>query len=137
MSQANPARLLPPWFSTRRQCEIQTVDVKTTLENLKTAFAGETYEAERIYPAFLKEAKTHRITAAIRTLNGALESEKTHARLYGEAIALVEAGKSDMWIAAARSFYVCPVCGYTSDTPLEHDRCPVCKCAWKRFETIQ
>jgi len=119
------------------KCEIQGVEVKTTLENLRTALAGETYEVETMYPAFLKEAKTHRITAAIRTFNGALEAEKTHARLFGEAIALVEAGKSDTWIAAARTFYVCPVCGYTSDSPVEHDSCPVCKCAWKRFEAIQ
>jgi rubrerythrin len=119
------------------KCEIQTIEIKMTLENLKTALAGETYEASQMYPGFLEEARAHRITDAIRTLNRALESERVHARLYGQAIGELESGKTDTWIAAERSFYVCPICGYTADIPVEHERCPVCKCAWKRFETIQ
>ena len=35
---------------------------------------------------------------------------------------------------AARDFYVCAVCGYTSETPEEHERCPVCNLAWEKFE---
>jgi rubrerythrin len=65
-----------------------------------------------------------------------MEAEKTHARLYGEAIALLQGGKTDSWIGAARDFYVCPVCGYTSETEEEHERCPVCNCPWEKFEII-
>jgi len=66
-----------------------------------------------------------------------MEAEKTHARLYGEAIALLAGGKGDSWINAARDFYVCPVCGYTSETEEEHERCPVCNTLWERFEIIR
>ena len=48
-----------------------------------------------------------------------------------------QAGKKDSWIGEAREFYVCPVCGYTSETEEEHERCPVCNCAWERFEIIR
>jgi rubrerythrin len=66
-----------------------------------------------------------------------MEAEKTHARLYSEAIALLVAGKQDSWIGEARDFYVCPVCGYTSETEEEHERCPVCNCPWEKFEIIR
>jgi rubrerythrin len=118
-------------------CVIHPVDVKSTLENLKAALAGETYEVDTMYPTFLAEARQHNNTAAIRTMDYALEAEKTHARLYSEAIALLEAVKKDSWIGAARGFYVCPVCGYTSEDPNEHDRCPVCNALWEKFEIIR
>ena len=119
------------------EAEIHPVEVKSTLENLKAALGGEQYEIDSMYPDFLEEATAGKNTAAIRTFTGALEAEKTHARLYGEAIALLVGGKKDAWIFAARDFYVCPVCGYTSDTEEEHERCPVCNCPWDKFEIIR
>jgi rubrerythrin len=119
------------------QCNLHAVEVKTTLENLKAALGGEQYEIDTMYPGFLAEATERKNTAAMRTFHGALEAEKTHARLYGEAIALLVGGKTDSWIGATREFYVCPVCGYTSETEEEHERCPVCNCPWERFEIIR
>ena len=133
---ANHARVIKQ-LGGEAKCEIHAVDVKSTLDNLKVALAGEQYEIDTMYPGFLAEAEERKNTAAIRTFTGAMEAEKTHARLYSEAIALVEAGKKDAWVSAARTFYVCPVCGYTSETPEEHDRCPVCNCPWEKFEKIQ
>jgi rubrerythrin len=118
-------------------CTIHAAEVKSTLDNLKTALGGEQYEVDTMYPGFLAEATAHNNVPAIRTFHGALEAEKTHARLYGEAIALLEGGKLDSWIGAARDFYVCPVCGYTSETEEEHERCPVCNCPWEKFEVIR
>jgi rubrerythrin len=118
-------------------CAIHAVEVKTTLENLKTALGGEQYEIDVMYPEFLAEATARDSKAAIRTLHGAMEAEKTHARLYGEAIALLQGGKMDSWIGVARDFYVCPVCGYTSETEEEHERCPVCNCPWEKFEIVR
>ena len=133
---ANHARVIKQ-LGGEAKCDIHAVEVKSTLENLKTALAGEQYEVDTMYPGFIEEATARKNTAAIRTFHGAMEAEKAHARLYNEAIALVEAGKKDSWVSAARQFCVCPVCGYTSETPEEHDRCPVCNCPWERFETIQ
>jgi rubrerythrin len=133
---ANHARVIKQ-FGGEAQCEIHAVEVKATLENLKAALSGEQYEIDIMYPGFLAEATARNSTAAIRTFTGALEAEKTHARLYGEAIALLVGGKKDSWIGAARDFYVCPVCGYTSETEEEHERCPVCNCPWERFEIVR
>jgi rubrerythrin len=124
-------------LGSRSECEIHKVEVKSTLENLKAALNGEQYEIDTMYPGFLAEATERANKAAMRTFHGALEAEKTHARLYSEAIALVVSGKTDTWIGEARDFYVCPVCGYTSETEEEHERCPVCNCPWEKFEIIR
>jgi rubrerythrin len=133
---ANHARVIGQ-LGGRAECEIHPVEVKSTLENLKTALNGEQYEIDTMYPGFLQEATERKNNAAIRTFTGALEAEKTHARLYSEAISLLAAGKKDSWVGEARDFYVCPVCGYTSETEEEHERCPVCTCPWERFEIIR
>ena len=133
---ANHARVIGQ-LGARAEAEIHEVQPKSTLENLKAALNGEQYEIDTMYPGFLDEAKERKNTAAIRTFHGALEAEKTHARLYAVAIALLAAGKKDSWIAEARDFYVCPVCGYTSETEEEHERCPVCNCPWEKFEIIR
>jgi rubrerythrin len=133
---ANHARVIGI-LGGQAACEIHPAEVKSTLENLKAALNGERYEIDTMYPGFLEEATERKNTAAIRTFHGALEAEKTHARLYAEAIALLVAGKKDSWIGEARDFYVCPVCGYTSETEEEHERCPVCNCLWEKFEIIR
>lgn len=118
-------------------CEIHAVEIRSTLENLKTALGGEQYEVDTMYPEFLAEATARGNAAAVRTFTGAFEAEKTHIRLYSEAIALMQGGATDSWIGAARDFYVCPVCGYTSETEEEHERCPVCNCPWEKFEIVR
>jgi rubrerythrin len=133
---ANHARVIRQ-LGGEAACEIQPVKAKSTLDNLKTALAGEQHEIENMYPDFLAEAGAHSNTAAIRSLTWAMEAEKTHARLYTEAIALVKAGKKAAWVGTARDFYVCTTCGYTSENPEEHDRCPVCSLPWERFEVIR
>jgi rubrerythrin len=116
--------------------EIHPVEVESTLENLKTALKGEQYEIESMYPGFLKEAKARVNTTAARTFEWALEAEKTHARLFFEAIDLMEGGTPGSWLEASRDFYVCAACGYTSETK-EAERCPVCNLVWERFEVVR
>jgi rubrerythrin len=111
---------------------IHPVEVRSTLENLNEARTGERYEIESMYPEFVREAKGHNNTAAVLIFGWALEAERTHARLFSEAIAVLESG----WLIAARNFYVCAVCGYTSETP-EGERCPACNLLWEKFEIIQ
>jgi rubrerythrin len=132
---ANHARVIHQLGGEAR-CAIHPVVVATTAENLKIALYGEKHEVEIMYPGFIAEAKANSNAAAVRSFTGAFEAEKTHVRLYSDAIAQVESGRADTWIATAREFYVCPVCGYTSDTEEEHERCPVCNVLWERFEII-
>jgi rubrerythrin len=65
-----------------------------------------------------------------------MEAEKTHARLFAQAIDLVEKGTKDSWVGSPCEFYVCAACGYTTMTPEEQERCPVCNLTLDKFEVI-
>ena len=119
-------------FGSEPAAPIHPLHVKSTIENLNEARASERYEIDSMYPEFIREAKGHNNSAAVRSFECALEAEKTHARLFSEAIAVLDTG----WLVGARNFYVCAVCGYTSETP-EAERCPNCNLPWEKFEVIR
>jgi rubrerythrin len=124
-------------FGVDARCTPRKVDVKNTLENMRRALEGEEHEVAEMYPEILKEARKQRNRTVIRTFEWALEAEKAHARLYGEVIALLEAGRSDSWIEVAHEFYVCPDCGYTAETLKKDENCPVCRGSQERFEAVE
>ncbi|MGC9158706.1 MAG: rubrerythrin family protein [Terracidiphilus sp.] len=123
------------------ECEISLGALSGTLENLKAALNSEQHEIASVLPDYQSEAAGRGNTAALRSFTGAMEAEKAHARLFSAAIALLTAGKkvaaAESWIGEARDFYVCPVCGYTSETEEESEHCPVCRCGWEKFEIIR
>jgi rubrerythrin len=107
--------------------------VKSTLENLKAALGGEQHEIDSLYPTFLVQAISQLDTSAMRSFVWAMESEKTHARLYEDAVASIENGPG--WTQEQIDFYVCTLCGYTAKIQ-EADNCPACNFVWDRFERI-
>jgi len=133
---ANHARVLKQ-LGSHAHCEILPVEVKSTLENLKVALAGEQLEIDTMYPGFIDEASGSDVALARRSFTWANEAEKTHALLYQQAIELVEKRDKDSWVGFACDFYVCAGCGYTSRTREEHAHCPVCNLAYDKFEVIR
>jgi rubrerythrin len=118
------------------RADIRSFRIKSTLENLRDALGGERNEIDSLYPAFLDQAHSHLNTTAARSFTWAMESEKTHARLYEEAVATLVNGRTDSWTKDELDFYVCTLCGYTARTP-EADNCPACNFVWDRFEVIR
>lgn len=116
------------------EAEIRPFRVRSTMENLKAALGGEQHEIESLYPSFLVDATWQLDTAAIRSIQWAMESEKTHARLYEDALAAMQSGPG--WTKDQLDFYVCTLCGYTAKTQ-EADNCPACNFVWERFEVIR
>lgn len=133
---ANHARVLRQ-LGTEAKFEIHAAEVKSTLENLRAALSGEQYEIDTMYPGFIAEAGDSDVPIAKRSFTWAMEAEKTHARLYAEAIELVEKEAKQSWAASACNFYVCAACGYTTMTVEEQERCPVCNLAIDKFEVIR
>ncbi len=105
--------------------------VATTNDNLKTAIAGENYEWVTMYPAFIKDAESESMKRALDSFKKAWEVEKIHEELYRKALAAVEAKQPQ----AEVDYYVCPICGYTHEGPLEGS-CPICHTSGSRFERI-
>jgi len=108
-----------------------------TLENLRTAVAGEVFEVDTLYPSFLERARQCQDVPMERTFAWALEAEKAHARLFNEALARLELEDEESWITLADGFYVCPGCGYTIEPEHEADMCRVCDCPRSRFGVIR
>ena len=102
-----------------------------TAENLKAAIAGELHEFTNMYPEFIDQAEKDGDTQALRSFKYANAVEKTHHRLYEEALAALDAGQE----LPEGSYYICPVCGHTEfGTP--PDKCPVCGAPGSKFEEI-
>jgi len=105
--------------------------VKTTAENLQAAIAGENYEVTSMYPPMLATAETEADKRAARSFRWALEVEKIHEALYRKAAELLGKGKD----APVTEYYVCPICGYTHEGPMQ-DKCPVCGTPAEKFEKV-
>lgn len=100
--------------------------VGSTLENLKAAIAGETYEFEEMYPGFISQAEASGEKEAVRTFNLANKAEKVHARLYEEALETLNLGKD-----IEGEYYICPVCGNVEkQIP---DKCSICGVKGEKF----
>jgi rubrerythrin len=96
-------------------------DVKSTLDNLKTAMAGETFEFEKMYPEYIEEAKKEGNKSATWTFDVANKVEQVHGKLYAKAIDALKNKKELEKV----DYYVCSVCGNTVEGS-PPDKCPVC-----------
>ncbi len=103
-------------------------EVKSTLENLKTALGGETFEFTKMYPEYIETAKTENVKPAAYSFDLANKVEKVHAKLYQKAIDSVK-NKMEM---AAVDYYVCSVCGNTVEGEAP-DVCPICASPKTKF----
>jgi rubrerythrin len=131
---ANVARL----FRTAAEAEtihalghLNSMDaVKSTVENLKAAVAGETYEYKEMYPPMLAQAQAENHKAK-RMFGYALEAEAVHAELYRLALEAVSKGKD----LAEAKFYLCPVCGHIEmGNPPEV--CPICGVKGEKYVQV-
>ena len=94
--------------------------IGTTVENIKEAIGGETYEYTEMYPPMLDQAEKDAHKAK-RMFKYAIDAEDVHAQLYKLALAAAEAGKD----LEETEFYLCPVCGHIEFGKPE-DNCPIC-----------
>jgi len=105
--------------------------IKTTIENLEEAVAGEGHEFQEMYPAMLALAQEEGNKPAEFSFKNALAVEEIHHGLYSKALESVKSG-SDL---PATAIYVCPVCGNTVEGGVP-DNCPVCNVPGSRFFEI-
>ena len=106
-------------------------EINSSLENVKTALAGETYEIETMYPEFIKDAQAEGEKLAEMSFTAANEVEKNHQKQFSAALVSVEAGND---IEEAQ-YHVCSVCGNLFDGELP-DNCPICKVPKEKFIKI-
>ena len=100
-------------------------EVKSTEENLAASFESEKNVAEIAYSSFVKLAEEVGDKAALLHFSQSRDVEKTHAKLYKQAMA-------DFMEERETSYFVCKVCGYVADGSLP-DECPVCGAKKEQF----
>ncbi len=105
---------------------------KSTIENIKTAVSGESFEFDEMYPKYIKIAEKEGKKKAVWSFDVANKVEKIHARLFSKALEALETKKQ----LADTDYYVCKVCGNTVENAAP-ERCPICGASKEKFEKIQ
>lgn len=104
--------------------------VGSTLDNLKAAVDGETFEFEKMYPPMIAQAESEKHKGK-RMMELATKAEAVHAKLYAMALDAVRNGKD----LAADAFYLCPVCGHV-EIGKAPATCPICGAKGDRFQKM-
>jgi rubrerythrin len=86
--------------------------VKTTLDNLADAIAGESYEIATMYPEFITAANSADNQLALTSLNYAYRTEQRHKPMYEKALAALQ---NNQTADLPGQYLVCPTCGNTYD----------------------
>lgn len=104
--------------------------ISSTLDNLKDAIAGETYEYTEMYPPMLEQAEAENHKAK-RMFKFAVDAEQVHAKLYQMAMEAVAKGED----LSETRFWLCPVCGHIEmgEPP---EKCPICNVAGSKYLEI-
>jgi rubrerythrin len=102
--------------------------VGTTMDNLKDAINGETYEFMTMYPEFIEEAKKEGDNRALWSFEVANKVERIHAGLYEKALDEIGNNKEV-------DYHVCSVCGHTIEGEPE-GKCPICGAPASKFNKI-
>lgn len=96
----------------------------TTIENLKSAIAGENHEHTEMYPEFAAKAEEEGYPDIAKRLLAIAKAEKHHEHRFKKLLAQLEAGtifKKDKEIK-----WVCRECGYTHFGFEPPEKCPSC-----------
>jgi len=94
--------------------------IGSTVDNLKAAMGGETYEYSEMYPPMLEKARADKHPAK-RMFSYALKAEEVHAKLYGMALEALKQGHDLTGV----DFFLCPVCG-NIEIGKAPEACPIC-----------
>lgn len=87
--------------------------VGSTIENLKNAIEGESYEFNTMYPNFIKDANAAGNYMAQISLTYAYKVEQKHRDFYKTALSALENGNVK---SLPSVYYLCPTCGNTYAT---------------------
>jgi len=96
-------------------------EVKSTVENLKAAVEGETFEFRKMYVEYFADAKKEDHKQAAWSLGVAGRVEQIHAGFFSRMYEALEKGKE----MPVTEYYVCSVCGNTVENEAP-GKCPVC-----------
>ena len=108
--------------------------IGTTLENLKAAAEGESYEWNEMYPEFAATARKEGFDAIAAVFEAIAVAEKQHDKRYKDLAANIEAGK--VFKKDAPTTWRCRNCGYLHEGSEAPEMCPACAHEQAHFEVL-
>lgn len=106
----------------------------TTLENLRSAAAGEEHEWTEMYPAFAKIAREEGFTEVAIAFESISIAEKQHGKRYSDLADNLEAGR--VFKRNGKVVWRCRNCGYLHEAEQAPELCPACLHPQSYFELL-
>ncbi len=103
-----------------------------TVDNLKSAIAGEHYENSEMYPEFANTAQDEGLMDIAERLRAIAHAEEHHEERYKKILVQVESGT--MFEKDREVEWVCRKCGYVVRGKKPPEECPSCDHPAKYFE---
>jgi rubrerythrin len=108
--------------------------IRTTLENLNAAAAGENHEHTELYPGFAKVAREEGFEQIAKLFEAICVAEKQHEKRYRDLAANLEAGR--VFKRDGKVVWRCRNCGYLHEGPDAPELCPACAHPQAHFELL-
>lgn len=103
-----------------------------TVENLKSAIAGEHYENSEMYPEFANAAQDEGLADIAERLRSIAHAEEHHEERYKKILAQIEAGT--LFQKDKEVEWTCRKCGYVLNGTKPPEECPSCDHPTEYFE---
>lgn len=103
-----------------------------TVDNLKTAIAGENYEYTQMYPEFADVAEKEGFLEIAQRLRAIAKAEQHHEERYKKLLKEVEG--NTVFKKDKKVYWVCRKCGYVHEGEEPPERCPSCAHPKNYFE---
>ena len=105
-----------------------TGEINSTINNLKAAVTGETFEFQQMYPEYIATANREGNKQAAWSFDVASKVEQVHAGLFKKAIKALK----DKSQVENVEYYICSVCGNTVEGS-PPDYCSICRAPKAKF----
>ncbi|MGV6851435.1 MAG: rubrerythrin [bacterium] len=109
-------------------------EIRSTLENLRDAAAGEEHEWTEMYPAFAQVARDEGFPQIAAAFDAISIAEKQHGKRYKELADNLEAGK--VFKRNGKVVWRCRNCGYLHEAEDAPKLCPACLHPQSYFELL-
>jgi rubrerythrin len=119
----NHSKILAEFTGNPGTVLIGSYEIKTTAENLQNAINGETFDMQKMYPGFIRDAEKELAAPAAKTFTLALLSEIKHLDYYRQASTALANGNEN---GLSFDWYICPVCGNIYNPTDLKDICDLC-----------
>ncbi|MGB8322734.1 MAG: rubrerythrin family protein [Candidatus Acidiferrum sp.] len=110
---------------------LETIEIRSTRENLQASLDAESYEWGTMYPQFIAQAREDWYVPAAASFEKAQRTEEQHVEMLKAVFRNLDSLKGSL----ARTYYVCTICGFTT-ADLNFDKCRGCVNPKSKYKVV-